>query len=127
MSHRRRGACRVWRRSGSRRLLLGTFPDQPRTTPLDVTIKPRSSLRSVTLQLNRGGVPVEPELFVLMTRLLGLQGQLKSGNYEFRSGVSPYDVLQKLALGDVNESMANDHRGLDLPGACARNWTPTRR
>lgn len=73
---------------------------------LDVTIKPHSSLRSVTLQLNRGGVPVTSELFVLMTRLLGLQSQLKSGNYEFKSGVTPYDVLQKIARGDVNEYVA---------------------
>src|SRR6202012_749457 len=73
---------------------------------LDVTVKPHSSLRSVTLQLNRGGVPVEAELFVIMTRLLGLQSQLKSGNYEFKSGVTPYEVLQKLARGDVNEYVA---------------------
>ena len=73
---------------------------------LDVTIKPHSSLRSVTLQLRRGGVPVTTELFVWMTRLLGLQSQLKSGNYEFKSGVTPYDVLQKLARGDVNEYVA---------------------
>ena len=73
---------------------------------LDVTIKPHSSLRSVTLQLRRGGVPVTTELFVWMTRLLGLQSQLKSGNYEFKSGVTPYDVLQKLAHGDVNEYVA---------------------
>ena len=73
---------------------------------LDVTVKPHSSLRSVTLQLNRGGVPVEPELFVVMTRVLGLQTQLKSGNYEFKSGVTPYEVLQKLARGDVNEYVA---------------------
>src|SRR5579864_7262467 len=70
---------------------------------LDVTVKPHSSLRSVTLQLNRGGVPVEPELFVIMARLLGLQSELKSGNYEFKTGVTPYEVLQKVARGDVNE------------------------
>ncbi|MEC5406795.1 endolytic transglycosylase MltG [Paraburkholderia sp. MPAMCS5] len=73
---------------------------------LDVTVKPHSSLRSVTLQLNRGGVPVEPQLFVLMTRLLGLQSELKSGNYEFKTGVTPYEVLQKIARGDVNEYVA---------------------
>lgn len=76
------------------------------TPQLDVTIKPHSSLRSVTGQLNRGGVPVEPELFVLMARVLGLQSQLKSGNYEFKAGITPYDVLQKLARGDVNEYVA---------------------
>jgi len=73
---------------------------------LDVTVKPHSSLRSVTLQLNRGGVPVEPELFIVMTRLLGLQSELKSGNYEFKTGVTPYEVLQKIARGDVNEYVA---------------------
>ena len=73
---------------------------------LDVTVKPHSSLRSVTLQLNRGGVPVEPELFVIMTRLLGLQSDLKSGNYEFKTGITPYEVLQKIARGDVNEYVA---------------------
>ncbi|WP_322043490.1 endolytic transglycosylase MltG [Paraburkholderia sp. J67] len=73
---------------------------------LDVTIKPHSSVRSVTTQLRRGGVPVQPQLFVLMTRVLGLQSQLKSGNYEFKAGITPYDVLQKMALGDVNEYVA---------------------
>jgi UPF0755 protein len=83
-----------------------TSPIDLTPAQLDVTIKPHSSLRSVTLQLNRGGVPVEPELFVLMTRLLGLQSQLKSGNYEFKAGITPYEVLQKLARGDVNEYVA---------------------
>ena len=83
-----------------------TSPIDLTPAQLDVTIKPHSSLRSVTLQLNRGGVPVEPELFVLMTRVLGLQSQLKSGNYEFKAGITPYEVLQKLARGDVNEYVA---------------------
>lgn len=72
---------------------------------VDVTIQPRSTVRGVAAQLNRGGIPVEPQPFVLMTRLLGLESRLKSGNYEFRTGVTPYAVLQKLALGDVNESV----------------------
>jgi UPF0755 protein len=72
---------------------------------VDVTIKPRSSVRSVTQQLIRGGVPLSPEPFVLMTRALGLQSRLKSGNYEFKSGITPYEILQKLALGDTNEDV----------------------
>jgi UPF0755 protein len=83
-----------------------TTPVPLATPQLDVTIKPHSSLRSVTTQLNRGGVPVEPELFVMMTRVLGLQSALKSGNYEFKQGITPYDVLQKIARGDVNEYVA---------------------
>ncbi|MBB5415496.1 UPF0755 protein [Paraburkholderia atlantica] len=83
-----------------------TRPLELTPAQLDVTVKPHSSLRSVALQLNRGGVPVEPELFIAMTRLLGLQSDLKSGNYEFKSGITPYEVLQKIARGDVNEYVA---------------------
>jgi UPF0755 protein len=81
---------------------------------LDVTIAPKSSVRSVTTQLNRAGVPVAPQPFVLMTRVLGLQSQLKSGNYEFKNGITPYDVLQKLALGDVNEFLVTVIEGWTL-------------
>ncbi|APA84835.1 endolytic transglycosylase MltG [Paraburkholderia sprentiae WSM5005] len=83
-----------------------TRPLELTPAQLDVTVKPHSSLRSVALQLNRGGVPVEPELFIAMTRVLGLQSELKSGNYEFKSGITPYEVLQKIARGDVNEYVA---------------------
>ncbi|WP_233801317.1 endolytic transglycosylase MltG [Paraburkholderia sp. HP33-1] len=83
-----------------------TRPLELTPAQLDVTVKPHSSLRSVAQQLNRGGVPVELELFIAMTRLLGLQSELKSGNYEFKSGITPYEVLQKIARGDVNEYVA---------------------
>jgi UPF0755 protein len=81
---------------------------------VDVTIKPRSSVRSVTQQLISGGVPVSRELFVVMTRALGLQSRLKSGNYEFKSGITPYEVLQKLALGDTNEEIVTILEGWTL-------------
>ncbi|MEA3120021.1 MAG: hypothetical protein QOI13_3291, partial [Paraburkholderia sp.] len=81
---------------------------------VDVTIKPRSSVRSVTQQLIGGGVPVSREPFVLMTRALGLQSRLKSGNYEFKSGITPYEVLQKLALGDTNEDVVTILEGWTL-------------
>lgn len=82
---------------------------QPLVLPapsVDVTIKPRSSVKSVAQQLVHGGVPLQPQLFTLMTRVLGLSSRLKSGNYEFNTGVTSYDVLQKLARGDVNEYVA---------------------
>ncbi|KMQ80778.1 YceG-like protein [Candidatus Burkholderia pumila] len=85
-----------------------------KTPELDVTIKPHSGLRSLTTQLNRGGVSVEPELFVMMTRVLGLASQLKSGNYAFKSGITPYEVLQKIARGDVNEYVATVIEGWTL-------------
>jgi UPF0755 protein len=91
-----------------------TSPIDLAAPELDVTIKPHGSLRSVATQLNRGGVPVAPELFVLMTRALGLSAQLKSGNYAFKSGITPYEVLQKIARGDVNEYVATIIEGWTL-------------
>src|ERR1700712_4191061 len=73
---------------------------------LDITIKSHSTLKSVSLQLDRGGAHAQPELFVLMTRVLGLSSQLKSGNYAFKEGITPYEMLQKIARGDVNEYVA---------------------
>ena len=72
-------------------------------TPLDVAIRPHSPLRSVVQQLVQGGVPIRALPFELLTRGLGLATRLKAGNYEFGNGVTSYQVLQKIARGDVNE------------------------
>jgi UPF0755 protein len=96
-----------------------TSPLELNPAQLDVTVKPHSSLRSVAMQLNRGGVPLEPELFIVMTRLLGLQSDLKSGNYEFKTGVTPYEVLEKIARGDVNEYVATIIEGWTFRHMCA--------
>ncbi|AOK29525.1 aminodeoxychorismate lyase [Burkholderia singularis] len=73
---------------------------------VDVTIMPRSSVRSVAQQLARGGVPIEPKWFVALTRVLGVSSQLKSGNYEFKAGVTPYQVVRKVSRSDPGESAA---------------------
>jgi UPF0755 protein len=80
-----------------------TTPVNLAADQLDVVVKPHSTVRSVTAQLRHGGVPMQTQLFIAMTRVLGLQSQLKSGNYEFKRGITPYEVLQKMARGDVNE------------------------
>jgi UPF0755 protein len=74
------------------------------TSPLDVTIRPHSSTRSVSEQLETSGVPVNRWLFEALARVLQQTTALKSGNYEFASGLTPYDVLRKIARGDVNQS-----------------------
>jgi len=72
---------------------------------IDAAVKSHSSLRGVSYQLVRAGLPMHPGLFEALTRLLGLSSQLKAGSYEFQSGITPYQVLQKVAGGDVNESL----------------------
>ena len=73
---------------------------------LDVTIKPHSSLRSVS-------APAQSRRRAGRTRAVRAHdararpvSQLKSGNYEFKTGITPYEVLQKIARGDVNEYVA---------------------
>ncbi|MDU0809942.1 MAG: endolytic transglycosylase MltG [Burkholderia sp.] len=70
---------------------------------IEVTIKPNSSARSIILQLKHGGIPIELFNFIVMTRILNLSTHLKSGSYEFRNGITPYNILKKLVRGDVKK------------------------
>jgi UPF0755 protein len=70
---------------------------------VDVTLKPGSSLRSVALQLQQGGIPMNRVLFEAMTRYHRLSTSLKSGNYAFTDGLTPYQLMEKVARGDVNQ------------------------
>ncbi|MCY0388117.1 endolytic transglycosylase MltG [Robbsia sp. Bb-Pol-6] len=81
---------------------------------LDVTIRPRSSLRAVALQLNQAGVPVNRLLFEVLTRFARLSTALKSGNYAFETGITPYELLLKVARGDVNQYVVTIIEGWDF-------------
>ncbi|QET01522.1 MULTISPECIES: endolytic transglycosylase MltG [Cupriavidus] len=71
------------------------------TSPVEVVIKPNSSVVSVGRQVQRGGVPIDARLFILLARITGQGASLKAGGYQFESGVTPLDVLDKLARGEV--------------------------
>jgi len=70
-------------------------------TPVEVVIKPNSSVASVGRQIQRGGVPMDARLFALLARLTGHGADLKAGGYEFARGASPLSVLGKIARGEV--------------------------
>jgi UPF0755 protein len=72
--------------------------------PLQFGIKPGSSLRGATLEMERAGALREPTLFILMTRLLGETRNVKAGNYELNEPVTPYRLLQKIVHGDVTQA-----------------------
>ncbi|NSX04725.1 endolytic transglycosylase MltG [Cupriavidus gilardii] len=73
-----------------------------RTSPLEVIIKPNSSVPSVARQVARGGVPIDARLFVLLARATGNHASLKAGGYQFESGVTPLQVIGRIARGEVN-------------------------
>ncbi|PSB92123.1 endolytic transglycosylase MltG [Candidatus Pandoraea novymonadis] len=73
------------------------------TSPLiEVTVKPHSAVPSVAAQLRDGGLPIHPLFFNFLTRVMGVSTKLKSGSYEFLNGVSLYEVIEKIARGEVN-------------------------
>jgi len=73
------------------------------SSPLEVVVKPNSGVASVGRQLQRGGVAMEPRLFELLVRLTGHGADLKAGGYEFKVGITPLELIDKLARGDVNQ------------------------
>ncbi|KAI3594527.1 Murein endolytic transglycosylase MltG [Cupriavidus sp. U2] len=70
-------------------------------SPVEVIIKPNSGVASVGRQIQRGGVGMDPRLFQLLARVTGHAAELKAGGYQFETGVTPLDVIEKLAKGEV--------------------------
>jgi UPF0755 protein len=58
-------------------------------------------LSQIALHLEESGVIKNEKLFVLFVFLKGAQNRLKAGEYEFRSGDSMNQIIEKLIKGDV--------------------------
>lgn len=64
-----------------------------------IVIEHGSSIHKISRQLKDEGVIKYPELFHVIAKFYAYKHTLKSGEYEFTSGITPYQVLQKLAQG----------------------------
>jgi UPF0755 protein len=71
-----------------------------RASPVSFTINTGSSLRSTSQQMVQAGVLPAALPFEILTRLLGDPKNIKAGNYEVESGVTPLDLMRKLTRGD---------------------------
>lgn len=76
-----------------------SIPDTPRA----FSVKPGSTIRTVSRQLVEQGVLREPWSFFLMARFSGRASDLKAGNYLLKSGVSPYQLFRIFTDGDVSQ------------------------
>ena len=76
-------------------------PLEPPARPYDFTVKSGASLRTVARQLADDGLLAEPHGFWMLARVLGKSGQLQAGTYRLEAPVTPLDLLDKLARGDV--------------------------
>ncbi|MBK8323269.1 MAG: endolytic transglycosylase MltG [Betaproteobacteria bacterium] len=76
-------------------------PLEPPRLPFDFTVKSGASLKSVSRQLSEEGLLAEPYGLWLLARALGRASQLQAGTYRLERPVSPLELLEKLASGDV--------------------------
>ncbi len=69
----------------------------------EITIDPKSGLRSIANQLVKQGVLNEPWRFILIARLLNKQSYLQAGSYTLNKNVSPYQLLLSLNHGKTTQ------------------------
>lgn len=70
--------------------------------PIPFNVAPNSSLRSVTQQIAKAGVPVQPELLMLLARFSGKGDKLKAGPYELKPGTSPMGLIDQMVRGEFS-------------------------
>lgn len=71
---------------------------------VDFSIPPGTSVRGIAAELQRSGVELNPDAFVAMARLSGLDRNIKAGSYEVTRNDNAWGLLQRLAQGDVQYS-----------------------
>jgi UPF0755 protein len=76
-------------------------PLEPPRIPFDFTVKSGASLKTVARTLADEGLLPEPQTFWLLGRVLGKAGSLQAGIYRLSAPVTPLELLDKLAKGDV--------------------------
>ena len=72
-----------------------------RESPLEFTVQPRSSLTRAAGEMARSGIHLSPWQFVLLARVLEKDKAIKAGTYRVEAGITPLDLLDKLARGEV--------------------------
>jgi UPF0755 protein len=68
---------------------------------VEFTIPQGSSLRAASRAIAQAGVGMQPWAFEAVARVAGNPADIKAGQYEIRSGVTPLELLGKLVRGEV--------------------------
>lgn len=76
-------------------------PLEPPRIPFDFTVKSGTSLKSVARNLADEGLLPEAQSFWLLGRVLGKAGSVQAGTYRLERALTPLELLEKLATGDV--------------------------
>ncbi len=67
---------------------------------LELEIEPGTTPRGVAQNVVKAGVQTDARLLYAWFRFSGQDRAIKAGNYELSTGVTPYELLQKLARGE---------------------------
>jgi len=78
-------------------------PIQLRESTVDFRIASGSSLRSAASQMREAGIGVNPDLLALLARWRGVATAIKAGSYAVSRGITPEQLLGKLARGDMTQ------------------------
>jgi len=79
-------------------------PVTPANLPVEFTVNQGSSLTSVVKQFEQVGLLESPRSFVLLARLMGRAGQIKTGIYQVDHAVSKMDLLTMITEGKVSKT-----------------------
>ena len=85
--------------------------------PLDLTVRQGAGVSSVARQLADAGVLAEPWSLRILARALGREGAVRAGTYRLERALTPLELLDKLARGDV---MLAEIRFVE--GSTLRQW-----
>jgi UPF0755 protein len=80
---------------------FATRPLAPPATPFDFTVRSGMGVKSLSRQLADQGLFAEGESFWILARLLGRSGAIQAGTYRLDKPITPVELLDKLARGDV--------------------------
>ena len=72
-------------------------PDQ---AAIDFAVAPGSGVHSTVGQIARQGVPVNPLLLEVLTRVTGKGTRLKAGSYQLKPGTTPLRLISQLVRGE---------------------------
>ena len=78
-------------------------PLQLRQPSVDFRITAGSSLRGAAAQMQEAGVAINPDLLALLARWRGVAERIKAGSYAVSAGITPEQLLDKLARGEMTQ------------------------
>ena len=96
---------------------FATHPVTLPRAPFEFTVRSGASVKSLARQLADQGVFAEPHGFWLLARALGKAGAIQAGTYRLDQPVTPVELLEKLARGDVVMAEV-----LFVEGTTLRQW-----